>query len=124
MEEMTATDKTGTNAARSVGYFGAVRLRDGRFFQRREDGRFNGQTFWDFLKDLHEANRTEGRRMVIISDNAKYRHARLRAIWREEQIPGFELDFLPAYSPGLVPWARLMSPSSRKPAKRLKNLSF
>ena len=33
---------------KSVGYFGAVRLRDGKFFYRRENGKFNGETFWAF----------------------------------------------------------------------------
>ena len=31
---------------RSVGYFGAVRLRDGRFLYRRETERFAAQTFF------------------------------------------------------------------------------
>jgi len=35
---------------KSVGYFAAVRLRDGHFLFRREAGRFNGETFWEFLK--------------------------------------------------------------------------
>ena len=30
---------------KSVGYFGAVRLRDGRFVFRRETGKFNGPSF-------------------------------------------------------------------------------
>src|SRR5579863_1178024 len=91
----------------SVGYFGAVRLRDGLFFRRRETDRFNGQTFWQFLKDLNETSRVEGRRVVIISDNAKYHHARLHAAWREQMAPGFELDFLPPYSPELNPIERV-----------------
>ncbi len=33
---------------KSVGYFAAVRLRDGRFLFRREGGRFNGESFWVF----------------------------------------------------------------------------
>jgi transposase len=92
---------------RSVGYFGAVRLRDGRFFYRRESGRFNGETFQDFLRDLHAASRIEGRRIVVISDNAKYHHARLHAHWRELRAPDFELDFLPPYSPELNPIERV-----------------
>jgi hypothetical protein len=35
-----------------VGYFGAVRLRDGKFVYRREDHKFNAETFLDFLKQL------------------------------------------------------------------------
>jgi len=34
---------------KSVGYFGAVRLRDGKFLFRRESGRFNAETFFQFL---------------------------------------------------------------------------
>ena len=36
---------------RSVGYFGAVRLRDGKFQFSRETGKFNAVTFLAFLKD-------------------------------------------------------------------------
>jgi transposase len=92
---------------RSVGYFGAVRLRDGLFVRRREAGRFNGESFWDFLRDLDRASQTEGRRVVVISDNAKYHHARLHAGWRAQRAPHFELDFLPPYSPELNPIERV-----------------
>lgn len=37
---------------KSVGYFAAVRLRDGRFLFRRETGRFNGESFQEFLKQF------------------------------------------------------------------------
>ena len=56
---------------RSVGYFGAVRLRDGRLFHRRETGRFNAQSFWEFLTALQTTSRSKGRRVVVISDNAQ-----------------------------------------------------
>ena len=62
---------------RSVGYFGAVRLRDGQFLYRRETGRFNGESFWEFLKVLREASAANGRRVVTISDNAQYHRSRL-----------------------------------------------
>jgi transposase len=45
--------------------------------------------------------------VVVISRNAKYHHVQLHAIWREERIPAFELDFLPAYSPELNPIERV-----------------
>ena len=35
---------------RSVGYFGGVRLRDGKFVYRREEYKFNAETFLSFLK--------------------------------------------------------------------------
>ena len=57
---------------KSVGYFGAVRLRDGRLVFRRQSERFNGETFWEFLRHLREATVEPGRRVILISDNAPY----------------------------------------------------
>jgi hypothetical protein len=57
---------------KSVGYFAAVRLRDGQFLYRRETGRFNGDSFWEFLKVFKEASTVGGRRVLAISDNAQY----------------------------------------------------
>lgn len=42
----------------SVGYFGAVRLRDGRFQFRRETDKFNGLTFFEFMKGLYQTSLT------------------------------------------------------------------
>jgi transposase len=92
---------------KSIGYFGAVRLRDGRLLTRREDVSFNAQTFWDFLIELELASRAQGRRAVVISDNAKYHHALLHKDWRAEHEPSFALDFLPPYSPQLNPIERV-----------------
>ena len=47
---------------KSVGYFGAVRLRDGRFVFRRETGKFNGPSFLQFLQQLCSASRGTRRR--------------------------------------------------------------
>ena len=57
---------------RSVGYFGAVRLRDGRFWSCRETGKFNAETFWKFMKQLQQVSRIGGRRVAVIADNARY----------------------------------------------------
>jgi hypothetical protein len=92
---------------KSIGYFGAVRLRDGQLVTRREDRSFNGQTFWRFLKELEVTSRMEDRRVVVISDNAKYHHALLHKEWREQQAEHFTLDFLPPYSPQLNPIERV-----------------
>ncbi|MGA7624411.1 MAG: hypothetical protein WB630_04195, partial [Candidatus Acidiferrales bacterium] len=43
---------------RSVGYFGAVRLRDGKFRFSRETGKFNAMTFLAFLKMLRRIAQT------------------------------------------------------------------
>jgi transposase len=92
---------------KSVGYFGAVRLRDGQFVYARETDRFNGQSFWDFLPLLQERSRQESQRVMVISDNAKYHHAKMHKAGREAQAPGFKLDYLPPYSPDLNPIERV-----------------
>lgn len=92
---------------KSVGYFGAVRLRDGKFIYARETDRFNGETFWKFMRQLRQCSRRAGRKVVIITDNAKYHHSNLHAQWRMDQQPEFELSYLPPYSPELNPIERV-----------------
>ena len=92
---------------KSVGYFAAVRLRDGQLLIRPETGRFNGESFWEFLQVFREASRVEGRRVVAISDNAQYHRSKLHLAWRQQQMPGFGLDSLPPYSPELNPIERV-----------------
>ncbi len=92
---------------KQIGYFGAVRLCDGRFHYRREPERFNAQTCWAFLPSLRRACRNSPRRIVVIVDNAKFHHALLHKRWRERVAPGFELSFLPPYSPELNPIERV-----------------
>ena len=92
---------------RQVGYFGAVRLRDGKFLYAREQENFNGESFWDFLKLLKLRAERSGRKVVVISDNAKYHHARLHQEWREANAAAFQLHYLPPYSPDLNPIERV-----------------
>ena len=92
---------------KSVGYFAAVRLRDGKFLFRREVGRFNGETFWEFLKVFREVSAVPGHRILAISDNAQYHRSKLHLEWRSQQAPQFALDFLPPYSPELNPIERV-----------------
>jgi transposase len=92
---------------KSVGYFGAVRLRDGKLAFQREEEKFNAVTFYWFLKHLRQISSRSGRRVIVIVDNARYHHAKLHADWRKEQEPQFTLDFLPPYSPDLNPIERL-----------------
>jgi len=99
---------------KSVGYFGAVRLGDGRFVFRREQDKFNGKTFFQFIRDLRRSSIRTGRRIVVITDNAKYHHARLHKDWREQRAPGFALDFLPPYSPELNPIERVWKLTRRR----------
>jgi len=106
---------------RSVGYFGAVRLRDGKFFCRRENEKFNGLTFHNFLKDLKRTSTRTGRRVIVIVDNARYHHATLHQGWREKHSDRFALDFLPPYSPELNPIERVWKLTRRL---RLHNRYF
>jgi transposase len=91
----------------SVGYFAAVRLRDGKFVFCRESDKFNGASFFAFLKSFRQRSLRSGRRVVVITDNAGYHHARLHKQWRETHEEDFTLDFLPPYSPELNPIERV-----------------
>lgn len=92
---------------KSVGYFGAVRLRDGKFIGQRKEGAFNGESFFSFLKRLRSVSCHAGRRVVVILDNAKYHHARLHKEWRLQAESRFVLEYLPPYSPELNPIERV-----------------
>lgn len=85
----------------STGYFGAVRLRDGKFAFQREDDSFNGETFFSFLKHVHRISTRAGRKVVFVLDNARYHHAKLHRAWREEHAEEFMIEYLPPYSPEL-----------------------
>lgn len=98
----------------SVGYFGAVRIRDGRFMFCRETGKFNAVTFFAFLRNLRRASARSGRRVVVISDNAKYHHALLHKNWRDRNTASFSLDYLPPYSPELNPIERVWKLTRRR----------
>lgn len=92
---------------KSVGYFGAVRLRDGKFLAIQEPKQFDAKTTWSFYRQLRKVSRRSGRRVVVIVDNARFHHARMHREWREAQEPDFQLLFLPPYSPDLNPIERI-----------------
>ena len=92
---------------KSISYFGAVRIRDGKLCSSKPSGSFDAQTCWAFLRRLQRISARAGRRVVVITDNAKYHHAVLHAAWRQEQEPQFSLHFLPPYSPQLNPIERV-----------------
>jgi len=92
---------------KSVGYFGAVRLRDGKFVYRRETDKFNGESFLTFLKQMRRVSSHSGRKVIAIADNAQYHHAKLHEPYRESCFDRLQLDFLPPYSPELNPIERV-----------------
>lgn len=91
---------------KSIGYFGAVRLRDGKFMFHRAE-KFNAETFFVFLRDLRSVSCHAGRRVELILDNAKYHHAKLHEGWRRKCLARFAMNFLPPYSPELNPIERV-----------------
>ena len=68
---------------------------------------FNGETFLSFLKYLRRISSHSGRKVIIISDNARYHHAKLHKNWRDQCSKQFELMYLPPYSPELNPIERV-----------------
>jgi len=99
---------------RSVGYFDAVRLRDGKLGLRRETDKFNALSCWQFLKPLRAPATRTAQRVVLIVDNARFHPARLHRPWREEHADRFVRDFLPAYRPDLNPSARVWKLTRRR----------
>lgn len=92
---------------KSVGYWGAVHLRDGKLIYRREEGMFNMETCTEFLHQFYRESTRGPRRPVVISDNASYHHSRNHKDWRAEVADRFELSFLPAAGPKLNPIDRV-----------------
>lgn len=88
-------------------YLGAVRLRDGKFVYQREMDKFNGDTFFKFLKLLRKITARSSRKIVLLLDNAPYHRARLHRDWRNACSDKFSLEFLPSYSPELSPLERV-----------------
>ncbi len=91
---------------KSISYFGAVRLSDGKLVMSPPDGMFDAETCWDFYRKLERQCRPD-RRMIVIIDNARYHHASLHEQWRENVAAHFRLHFLPPYSPELNPIERV-----------------
>ncbi|WP_394700213.1 transposase [uncultured Desulfosarcina sp.] len=92
---------------KSVGYFGAIRLCDGKLVSQRETNSFNAQSYWKFMKKLRQISYHTGRRVLVLADNARYHHANLHAQWREQCSDRFSQLFLPPYSPDLNPIERV-----------------
>jgi hypothetical protein len=88
---------------RSVGYFGAVRLRDGKLIYRRETKRFNAETCFAFLRQLWAVCLRSDRKVIVITDNVRYHHAALHKEWREAAEPWFKLEFLRRFLLHLLP---------------------
>ena len=89
---------------RSIGFFGAVRPRDGRFAFMVCQTMFNAATFLDFLYQLSDY--WAGKDMVFVLDNARYHYANMLDQWKGSN-PDIEMSYLPPYSPELNPIERV-----------------
>lgn len=92
---------------KKVGYFGAVRLNDGKFVYKKILTKFNADTCFSFLKYLRKISAASKKKISLIADNARYHHASLHKEWRISCSSRFELNFLPPYSPELNPIERV-----------------
>jgi transposase len=92
---------------KSISYFGAVHLKDGKLVMSSPDGMFDAGTCWKFYRRIERLAKVAGRKIVMIIDNARYHHARLHEAWRQDVADHFVLHFLPPYSPELNPIERV-----------------
>ena len=99
---------------KSISYFGAVRIRDGKLMMSAPRGNFDARTCWQFLRKLHDVACRSGRKAIVIADNARYHHASLHEDWRQEVSHHFQLHFLPPYSPELNPIERVWKLTRRR----------
>jgi len=99
---------------KSISYFGAVRIRDGKLLMSAPKGNFDARTCWQFLRRLQRIACRSGRKVVVITDNARYHHARLHKDWRKQVSNHFQLYFLPPYSPELNPVERVWKLTRRR----------
>jgi transposase len=98
----------------SMGYYGAVRLRDGKFIWRQERDKFCGDSFLVFLKDVYRVALRSGRKVVLVADNARYHHAKSLKPWLSKVSKHLIIEFLPSYSPELNPTERIWKLARRK----------
>ena len=76
---------------------------------------FNAAAFFAFMKQLRSVTAAgRRRRVVVITDNARYHHGRLHKEWRGQVSGAFDLEFLPPYSPDMNPIERVWKLTRRQ----------
>jgi len=94
-------------ARENAKYYGAVRLRDGKFVYLKVEGVFNGDNCFTFLKYLRKITARSSKKTVILLDRASYHRAKVHKKWRDACSDKFCLEFLPSGSPELSPIERV-----------------
>lgn len=95
-----------------VGYFGAVNTSTGELFTQTAYP-FNSETFEQFMRLFIKDKQQEGRKIVMILDNARWHKPVTRKLM-EEYPEKFEVLYLPPYSPDLNPIERVWRITRRK----------
>ena len=71
-------------------------------------------SFFAFLKMLRRPSIRAARSIVVVTDDARYHHARLHKEWRDDPRKDFMLDDLPPYRPALNPIERVWKLTRRQ----------
>ena len=98
---------------KSIGYFGAVRVKDGKFVYQREKNKFNGESFSPFLNDCAVVVAVQAEKLwlsLITQDIIMQLCTRSG----EQNRRQFALEFLPPYSPELNPIERVWKLARRR----------
>jgi transposase len=95
-----------------IGYFGALNASTGELFTQTAYP-FNSETFEQFMRLFLAAKQTQGRKIVMILDNASWHKPVTRKLL-EEYPENFGVLYLPPYSPDLNPIERVWRITRRK----------
>ena len=81
--------------------FGLIDYRSGRFFYQTHTGRFNSQSYQDFLKEVLQ--QTDRQHLIVIQDGAKYHTSQAMKEFFKKQSERLTIFQLPSYSPDFNP---------------------
>lgn len=95
-----------------VGYYGTVNPSTGELFTQTAYP-FNSETFEQFVRLFLAAKQSQGRKVVMILDNARW-HKPVTCKLEKEFRESFEVIYLPPYSPDLNPIERVWRITRRK----------
>ncbi len=81
--------------------FGLIDYRSGRFFYKTHTGRFNGESYKEFLSEVLE--QTARQHIIVIQDGAKYHTSQAMKEFFKKQSERLTIFQLPSYSPDFNP---------------------
>ena len=94
--------------------FGLIDYRSGRFFYKAHTGRFNSQSYQEFLSEV--LSQTGEQHLIVIQDGARYHTSRAMDNFFEQHSQRLSIFQLPSYSPDFNPieflWKKLKQRST------------